>query len=63
MWRASGPVCRSRVACCERDLEGIVAKPKQSPYVSDRPVWIKVKNPGYSEAEGRRELFEERLRR
>ena len=49
---------------CERDLEGIVAKPKQSPYPTGRgSSWIKIKNAGYSQAEGRRELFESRLRR
>ncbi len=49
---------------CERDLEGIVAKPKQSLYPTGRgSTWIKVKNPAYSQAEGRRELFEARLRR
>ena len=49
---------------CERDLEGIVAKPKRSPYPTARKsCWIKVKNPSYSQAEGRRELFEARLRR
>ena len=39
----------------EQDLEGIICKPKTSPY----PVnWIKVKNPNYSQAEGRREWFD-----
>ncbi len=48
--------------CCERDLEGVVAKPMRSPYrkVSGRTLWVKVKNPDYSQAEGRRELFERR---
>jgi ATP-dependent DNA ligase len=50
--------------CCEQDLEGIVAKPKQSPYRSDgAPLWIKIKNPAYSQAEGRHELFDSRRRR
>ena len=41
------------------DLEGIVCKPSISPYrlVKGRTTWIKVKNPDYSQAEGRRELF------
>jgi bifunctional non-homologous end joining protein LigD len=43
------------------DLEGIVCKRKDSPYkVTERPsrYWIKVKNPRYSQLEGRDELFE-----
>jgi bifunctional non-homologous end joining protein LigD len=43
---------------CGLDLEGIVAKPKASVYRSERKPWIKVKNPSYSQAEGRRELFD-----
>ncbi len=47
---------------CERDLEGIVCKPAISPYrtVSGQTTWIKVKNPDYSQAEGRGELFNKR---
>jgi bifunctional non-homologous end joining protein LigD len=43
------------------DLEGIVCKRKDSPYkVTEKPsrYWIKVKNPKYSQLEGREELFE-----
>jgi len=43
------------------DLEGIVCKRKDSPYhVTEKPSrhWIKVKNPKYSQPEGREELFE-----
>ena len=43
------------------DLEGIVCKRKDSPYkVTEKPLrhWIKVKNPRYSQLEGREELFE-----
>jgi ATP dependent DNA ligase domain len=43
------------------DLEGIVCKRKDSPYkVTEKPSrhWIKVKNPRYSQFEGREELFE-----
>jgi bifunctional non-homologous end joining protein LigD len=44
-------------AVCGLDLEGIVAKRKADPY--DRQTrWLKIKNPNYSQAEGRRELFE-----
>jgi ATP dependent DNA ligase domain len=43
------------------DLEGTVAKRKDSPYtITEKPsrFWIKVKNPRYSQLEGREELFE-----
>lgn len=39
------------------DLEGVVAKRLHDPYRSWIR-WLKIKNPGYSQAEGRRELFE-----
>ena len=43
-------------AVLEYDLEGIVAKRKGDPY--RRGVhWWKIKNPAYSQAEGRHELF------
>jgi len=44
------------------DLEGIVCKPAISPYrtAGGTTTWIKVKNPKYSQAEGRRELFNKR---
>lgn len=41
----------------ERDLEGIVAKRKDAAYGVD---WFKIRNPNYSEYEGRQELFEKR---
>ena len=44
-------------ALCDRDLEGIVAKGKADPYDA-RTRWLKIKNPDYSQAEGRRELFD-----
>jgi bifunctional non-homologous end joining protein LigD len=43
------------------DLEGIVCKRKDSPYmVTEKPsgYWIKVKNSRHSQLEGREELFE-----
>ena len=48
-------------AACRMDLEGIVAKLKNAPYVADqRPsTWIKIKNPHYTQAEGRHELFDQ----
>ena len=47
-------------AACEMDIEGIVAKWKSAPYRMDgsRTSWVKIKNPNYSQAEGRGELFE-----
>ena len=47
---------------CEMDVEGIVCKPKISPYreINRKTTWIKVKIPDYSQAEGRRELFNQR---
>jgi len=48
---------------CRMDLEGIVTKRKDSVYrASEKPSphWIKIKNPNYSQAEGRQEWFERR---
>ena len=47
---------------CKRDMEGIVCKPAISPYRTFRgkSTWIKVKNPKYSQAVGRGELFNKR---
>lgn len=59
----SGPLRRTearlfRVAC-ERDLEGIVAKWGDGTYQSGRGTsLLKIKNPEYSQMEGRREMFE-----
>jgi bifunctional non-homologous end joining protein LigD len=44
-------------AACRLDLEGIVAKRKGDAYGAETP-WYKIKNPTYTQAEGRRELFE-----
>jgi ATP-dependent DNA ligase len=41
----------------EQDLEGIVAKAKDGAYGEK---WFKIRNPGYSQYEGRRELFEKK---
>jgi bifunctional non-homologous end joining protein LigD len=45
---------------CELDLEGIVAKHKFGPYVTEREdsTWFKIRNRGYSQMQGREELFE-----
>ena len=48
-------------AVVERDLEGIVAKRLGDPYRSSAR-WWKIKNPSYSHAEGRRDLFDRALR-
>jgi bifunctional non-homologous end joining protein LigD len=40
---------------CARDLEGIVAKRKLGIYKDDQTGWLKLKNPTYSQAEGRHE--------
>jgi hypothetical protein len=45
---------------CKLDLEGIVAKQKYAPYVTDREAstWFKIRNPRYSQWAGREKLFE-----
>ena len=45
---------------CELDLEGIVAKHKFGPYVTEREqsTWFKILNREYSQKEGREELLE-----
>jgi bifunctional non-homologous end joining protein LigD len=47
-------------AACERDLEGIVAKWARGVYQADGrgTSWLKIKNPEYSQMDGRRELFD-----
>jgi ATP-dependent DNA ligase len=42
------------------DLEGIVAKHRDSPYLSETTIstWYKIRNPRYSQMIGRHELFE-----
>jgi ATP-dependent DNA ligase len=54
----SGTALFQRV--CELDLEGIVAKQKFGPYVTEREhsTWFKIRNTGYSQIVGREELFE-----
>ena len=41
---------------CANDLEGIVAKRLADPY-GGRVRWLKIKNPDYSQKEGRSDLF------
>jgi hypothetical protein len=54
----------SRIYCsltfeevCNNDLEGIVAKRKHGIYKSNSVGWLKIKNPKYSQAEGRHEMM------
>jgi bifunctional non-homologous end joining protein LigD len=47
-------------AVCDQDLEGVVAKLANGRYTADETTWVKIKNPSYSQAEGRREFFENR---
>jgi hypothetical protein len=53
-------------AVCQRDLEGIVAKAAQGLYQPEKTTWVKIKNPNYSQAAGRRDFsmhgFAENLR-
>jgi ATP-dependent DNA ligase len=55
----SGVALYQRV--CEMDLEGIVAKHKTAPYLSEHAIstWYKIKNPRYSQMVGRHRLFEQ----
>ena len=45
---------------CEMDLEGIIAKQKSAPYITEREhsTWFKIRNRGYSQMVGREQLFE-----
>ena len=45
---------------CKLDLEGIVAKHKASPYVTEREhsTWFKILNREYSQKKGPEELFD-----
>src|SRR4051812_20780183 len=47
---------------CQHDLEGVVAKWKHGSSLpnSNATTWIKIKNPAYSQMEGRNEKFEAR---
>jgi bifunctional non-homologous end joining protein LigD len=50
-------------AACRMDLEGIVGKYQRGLYIPEATTWVKIKNPAYSQGEGRRELFEARAAR
>jgi ATP-dependent DNA ligase len=48
-------------AACRRDLERVVAKWTRGAYQCDAATsWLKIKNPAYSQMDGRRDLFEAR---
>jgi bifunctional non-homologous end joining protein LigD len=53
---AEGRGCELFELMRAHDLEGIVAKRLSDPY-DPRTRWLKIKNPDYSQAEGRGELF------
>jgi bifunctional non-homologous end joining protein LigD len=42
---------------CQEDLEGILAKRKDDPYIAEHVRWLKIRNTGYSQWVGREELF------
>jgi bifunctional non-homologous end joining protein LigD len=43
---------------CENDLEGIVAKRRDAPYLAEHATWLKIRNQNYSQWANREELFE-----
>lgn len=62
--RVAGGTCRPSIEgdgkllfqeVCERNLEGIVAKGRMSVYSEHG--WLKIKNPKYTQAEGRHDMF------
>ena len=44
-------------ATCAGDMEGIVAKLAAGRYEPAATTWVKIKNRGYSQAEGRADFF------
>jgi bifunctional non-homologous end joining protein LigD len=53
----TGTGCKLFELMRANDLEGIIAKRLKDPYGS-WVRWLKIKNPGYSQQEGRREMFD-----
>jgi len=47
---------------CKKDLEGVVAKRLADPY-EPSVQWLKIKNPDYTQKEGRGDLFNNPARR
>jgi bifunctional non-homologous end joining protein LigD len=52
-----GAGCEFYRLTCEQDLEGIVAKRRHGAYGEG---WFKIRNPTYSQYEGRRVLFDKK---
>ena len=52
----AGRGCELFGLMCAHDLEGIVAKRLADAYAA-RVRWLKIKNPAYSQQEGRSDLF------
>jgi bifunctional non-homologous end joining protein LigD len=50
--------CQLFENACEADLEGIVAKRADGGYTPEATTWVKVKNPHYSQWDGRSDLFQ-----
>ena len=50
-------------AVCANDMEGIVAKLAEGRYSPEETTWVKIKNPRYSQAEGRADFFDGRAYR
>jgi len=48
---------------CAGDLEGIVAKRADGRYTPEATSWVKIRNPNYSQWDGRRELFDRKRAR
>ena len=47
-------------AVCDHDLQGVVAKRNAGLYIPEEGGWLKIKNPNYSQAKGRHDLFQKR---
>jgi bifunctional non-homologous end joining protein LigD len=43
---------------CENDLESIVAKRRDAPYLAEHANWLKIRNQNYSQWANREEVFE-----
>ena len=56
----SSSVAASATRIVRRSRKGIVAKLARGRYDPAAPTWVKIKNPNYSQREGRHELFERR---
>jgi len=57
--RSAGETAGVELVVHDHDLEGIIAKRLDDPY-EPRARWLKIKNPDYSQKEGRGELLNRR---